>query len=192
MEDQEDRRRFQLSFSSEEPYDRWFGPEILSHKDGEVDLSRLNDMGVLLFNHSRDKVVGKIIRAWVENKKGMAEVEFDDDEFSETIRKKVDCGTLKGVSVGYMVTRWEDVAENHQSQDGFAGPCSIARAWIPYEVSIAPVPADPTVGVGRDIDGEIPGYLEALAIPPERRGGMSLREAEKQIMRNEKWNGGNQ
>ena len=35
------------------------------------------------------------------------------------------------------------------------GPCSIARKWAPYEISIVSVPADPTVGVGRsEGDGE--------------------------------------
>ena len=30
-------RTFELSFSSEEPYTRWFGPEILDHAEGCVD-----------------------------------------------------------------------------------------------------------------------------------------------------------
>ena len=60
-------RTFRLSFSSEEPYERWFGPEILDHSDGAVDLTRLNEIGVLLYNHNRDAVIGKIERAWIEN-----------------------------------------------------------------------------------------------------------------------------
>ena len=45
---------------------------------------------------------------------------------------------------------------NKQSEDGrFTGPCSIARKWAPYEISIVSVPADPTVGVGRAEDEEI-------------------------------------
>jgi phage head maturation protease len=72
---------------------------------------------------------------------------------SETIYQKVKGGTLKGVSVGYMVENWEEVMPNKQSQDGrFTGPCSIAKKWAPYEVSIVSVPADPTVGVGRSLD----------------------------------------
>lgn len=39
---------------------------------------------------------------------------------------------------------------NKTSTDGrFMGPCSIAKKWAPYEISIVSVPADPTVGVGR-------------------------------------------
>ena len=146
-------RTFTLSFSSEEPYTRWFGQEILDHSEGCVDLERLNSIGVVLFNHDRDKVVGKIDRAWIDGGRGYAEITFDSDDASEKIYQKVQGGTLKGVSVGYMVESWEEVMPNKQSQDGrFTGPCSIAKKWAPYEVSIVSVPADPTVGVGRSLD----------------------------------------
>ena len=71
-EGQEDSRRRTISFSSEEPYRRWFGMEILDHAENAPDLSRLNDVGVLLFNHDTDKVVGTVIRAWVENHRGVS------------------------------------------------------------------------------------------------------------------------
>ena len=144
-------RQFELSFSSEEPYERWWGTEILSHAEGAVDLTRLNTIGCVLYNHNRDKVIGKILSASVSTEgRGVAQVEFDDDAESDVIYKKVQSGTLKGVSVGYMVDVWEDVAANKKSADGrFAGPCSIATRWSPFEISIVSVPADPTVGVGR-------------------------------------------
>jgi len=158
-------RTFRLSFSSEEPYDRWFGTEILDHSDEAVDLSRLNDIGVLLYNHDRDEVIGKIERAWIEGGRGIAEVTFDPDEKSEVIFQKVQSGTLKGVSVGYIVDSWEEVLPNKQSGDGkYTGPCSIARKWAPYEVSIVSVPADPTVGVGRSAeDSKDAAMLETYA-----------------------------
>ncbi len=153
VEGDDSERSFILSFSSEEPYNRWFGPEILDHSDGCVNLERLNTIGVVLFNHDRDEVVGKIVRAWIEDGRGEAEITFDSDEKSERIYQKVRSGTLKGVSVGYMVTDWEEVASGEQSEDGrFSGPCSIAKKWAPYEVSIVSVPADPTVGVGRSLE----------------------------------------
>lgn len=151
VEGEGNERKFILSFSSEEPYERWFGTEILSHKDGALDLSRLNSIGVVLYNHNRDKVLGKILRAWVEDERGNAEIEFDDDAETEIIYQKVKSGTLKGVSVGYRVDVWEDVQPNKKSSDGkYTGPCSIATKWTAYEVSIVSVPADPTVGVGRE------------------------------------------
>ena len=132
---------------------RWFGNEILDHKDGAMDMTRLTEMGVVLYNHNRDNVIGKVTRAWIEDGKGRAEIEFDSDEQSEVIRQKVESGTLKGVSVGYMVDSWEEVMPGKQSADGrFTGPCSIARKWAPYEISIVSIPADTTVGVGREME----------------------------------------
>lgn len=149
----ENGRKFVLSFSSEEPYDRYFGPEILDHSEGAVDLTRLQEIGVVLYNHDRDKVIGKILSVGIENGRGVAEIEFDDDEESEVIFKKVKSGTLKGVSVGYIVNVWEEVTSGEKSTDGrFDGPCYIAKKWMPYEVSIVSVPADPTVGVGREME----------------------------------------
>ena len=139
----------------EEPYRRWFGMEILDHGENAVNLERLNSVGVLLFNHDTDKVVGKVIRAWVENHRGMAEVEFDTDDDAEKIFGKVRSGTLKTTSVRYSVDAWEEVVAGKQSADGrFTGPCQIARKWTPLEVSVVSVPADPTVGVGRADTGQ--------------------------------------
>ena len=150
MEGEGNERKFTLSFSSEEPYNRWWGTEILSHTDNAVDLDRLNSIGVVLYNHNRDKVIGKILRAWVDGNRGYAEIEFDNDTEAEVIYQKVSGGTLKGVSVGYVVDVWEEVSANKKSSDGrFTGPCDIATRWTPYEISIVSVPADPTVGVGR-------------------------------------------
>lgn len=150
-------RIFSLSLSSEEPYERWFGPEILLHEEGAIDLSRLQEIGVMLFNHQPDRVLGKILSVELdaEAHKLRAEVQFDEDEESETIYQKVKNGTLKGVSVGYMVDEWEDVQEDKKSEDGrFDGPCYIAKHWTPYELSIVSVPADPTVGVGRSLEDD--------------------------------------
>lgn len=148
-------RTFELSFSSEEPYERWFGVEILDHSDGCIDLTRLSEIGCVLFNHNRDVVIAKINKVWTKDKRGYAEIEFDTDEQSEVIYQKVKSGTLKGVSVGYRICSTEEVAVNQVSQDSrFKGPCTIAKRWFPYEISIVSVPADSTVGVGREL-GEV-------------------------------------
>jgi HK97 family phage prohead protease len=155
VEGEGNERKFVLSFSSEEPYERWGYTEILDHTEDAVDLTRLNEIGCVLFNHNRDIVIGKIEKAWVENNRGNAEVEFDTDEESEKIYQKVKNGVLKGVSVGYRIVVWEEVGANKNSTDGrFSGPCEIAKKWFPYEISIVSVPADATVGVGRDLESD--------------------------------------
>ena len=180
MEGEGNERKFVLSFSSEEPYERWWGVEILSHAEGAMDLTRLNSIGCVLFNHNRDKVLGKVLRAWVENDRGNAEIEFDDDAESEVIYQKVRSGTLKGVSVGYRVSNWEEVAPNKKSVDGkFTGPCDIATRWEPFEVSIVSIPADPTVGVGRSHEEPV-----AAETPAEATGVSSFYYNEKQLQIN--------
>ena len=154
-------RTFIVSFSSEEPYERWFGMEILDHTPGAVDLERLNSIGVVLFNHDVNKVCGKIIKAWLENARCYAEIEFDSDEFAELIYQKVKCGTLKATSVRYSVDAWEEVAAGKMSSTGkYTGPCSVAVKWMPLEISIASVPADATVGVGRTYGSAEESYSE--------------------------------
>lgn len=150
-----DDRTVELSFSSEEPYQRFFGNEILCHDADAIDLSRLQEIGVLLFNHNADLPIGKVLDVQLDEqaRKCTALVRFDTDVASETIYQKVAAGTLKGVSVGYKVDAWEDVDEGATSMDGrFSGPCSIARRWMPYEISIVSLPADMTVGVGRSYE----------------------------------------
>ncbi len=178
MEGAGNERRFTLSFSSEEPVRRWFGPEILDHAPEAVDLRRLNEVSCLLFNHDRDAVVGKIVRAWVEDGRGRAEVEFDTDERSEVIYQKVLGGTLRGVSVSYRTDTFEEVRAGQRSVDGrFTGPCRIARKWTPLEISIVSVPADATVGIGREADGletvPLSVYERQLQINKNRIGGTS-------------------
>jgi phage head maturation protease len=146
-------RSFRLSFSSEDPYMRWFGLEILDHGEGAVDLSRLNEIGVLLFNHNPDRVVGAVAKAWLDDRRGEAQVTFDEDSDAELNFQKVQKGTLKGASVRYVVDIWEEVAAGKQSTDGrYTGPCWIARKWTVYEISIVSIPADATVGVGRQME----------------------------------------
>lgn len=150
-----DDRTVELSFSSEEPYERWFGTEILCHDDECINLDRFNNgLGTLLFNHDRDAVVGHIENVWIEDNRGKAIVKFDEDDESEKIYQKVLKGTLQGVSVGYSISRYEELvdSDSKSSNGRFTGPCYVITDWEPLEISIVSVPADPSVGVGRSVD----------------------------------------
>ena len=178
MEGEGNERRFEISWSSEEPYQRYFGLEILDHSEGAVDLTRLQEMGVVLFNHKRDEAIGKVVSVSIEDGRGTAVIEIDTDDESEKIYQKMISGTLKGVSVGYIVDVWEEVAAGKKSQDGrFTGPCSIAKKWMPYEVSVVTVPADITVGVGRDME-------DGVETPEETKSKRSIDMFERQLLIN--------
>ena len=167
----ETNRVVTLSFSSEAPVIRqsWFSGqwvEILRHETQAIDMTRLKDLGVLLYMHSSMMPIGGILEPYIDEgqRKCMAKARFDTDPQSDGIYQKVLSGTLRGVSVGYRVLEndWEVVKEGKMSSCGrFAGPCEIANRWTPYEVSIVPLPADATVGVGRSAgtDLEMSEYM---------------------------------
>lgn len=152
----EEQRTVTLSFASEAPVSRWYGNEILQIDESSVDMQRVdNGLCCLLFNHNSNKVIGKVLRTWIEDSKAKAEVQFDEDDESDAIFNKVKNGTLRGVSVGYVVNNWEEVQANSVSTNGkFAGPAYVAVRWSVYEISIVSVPADSEVGVGRSLGGE--------------------------------------
>ena len=56
---QEDRT-VELAFSSEFPYERSWGVEILDHSDASVDLSRLRSGGAVLMDHNLTDHVGVV------------------------------------------------------------------------------------------------------------------------------------
>lgn len=56
----EESRTVELAFSSEEPYGRWFGTEILDHDKKSIRLGRLKNGGPLLLDHDTRSHVGVI------------------------------------------------------------------------------------------------------------------------------------
>lgn len=181
-----DERRVTVSFSSEQAVDRWYGQEILQHDDGNVDLTRLNNIGVSLFNHDRSYVLGKIENASVDtkDKRAVCDIVFDDDPAADLIFQKVQGGTLKGTSVGYSVDVWEEVGAGKSSSNGrFAGPCYVATKWTPLEVSIVSIPADDSVGVGREAEGIWP-YAPWNMQREQNSNGVSVFERQLQVNKN--------
>lgn len=148
----EEKRSVEVSFSSEAPVRRWFGDEVLLHGSGNVDLARLRSMGAALLNHNPSVIVGPLKNIKVEDKRGKATIVFDDDEDGERAFKKVKSGSLKGMSVGYLINKALEVKEDEKHK-GIKGPAIIALRWTPYEISLTPIPADASVGVGRSLEG---------------------------------------
>ena len=157
-------RTVPVSFSSESAVRRYdwrtgeYYNEILGHEPGNVDLSRLETMGVALFNHNADVVVGAVLEPAldVNEHRCKAKIRFDTDDESEKIYQKVKSGTLKGISMMYQITSVEMVKDGETSTCGrHKGPCRIARKWTPYEVSPVSIPADPNVGVGRSAADDV-------------------------------------
>lgn len=141
-----DERTVELAFASDEPYERWWGTEILDCTAAAVDLSRLNNRHPLLLDHDTRKQIGVVERAWVDSdRKGRALVRFSRGALGEEIFQDVQDGIRELVSVGYSI---DDMVLESRTDDH--ATYRVTR-WTPYEVSIVSVPADPTVGVGRSM-----------------------------------------
>ena len=156
---QEDDRNLEFSFSSEAPVARWFGDEVLSHADGAVDLGRMNDGAPLLWNHDPDRQIGVVERAWIDGEKqrGMVRVRFSRSAFAEEKLQDVRDGILRNVSVGYRINDADPMRD---------GEGLVATSWVPFEVSMAPIPADASVGVGRSLQPEAAAQAATQPLTP--------------------------
>lgn len=136
-------RSIEFPFSSELQVERWFGDEVLSHKSGAANLTRLNDGAPLLFNHNMDEIIGVVERAWIgDDKRGHAKVRFAKTARAEEVLSMVQDGILRNVSFGYRINEMTETTKDKKS-------VYTATRWEPFEVSMVTVPADHTVGVGR-------------------------------------------
>lgn len=141
-------RSVEFPFSSELPVERYFGDEVLSHKAGSADLTRLNDGAPLLFNHNMDEIIGVVERAWIgTDKRGYAKVRFAKTARAEEVMSMVQDGILRNVSFGYRIGEMTE-----GKKDGKA--TFTATRWEPFEISAVTVPADHTVGFGRADSGD--------------------------------------
>lgn len=157
-------RTLELTFSSEEPVDRWFGSEVLSHEKSAADLSRLNDGAPLLFNHDMDDVVGVVERAWIgDDARGHAVVRFARTARGDELFGMVQDGVLRNVSFMYRVGKYRIDSED---EDPYYDPDATytATEWMAYEISIVSVPADQTVGVGRSARADGDPQARSVAV----------------------------
>lgn len=163
----EEKRTVELCFSSEEPYARWWGIEILDHGAGSLRLDRLNEAGPLLVEHTPSDIVGTIERAWVsEDRRGRAVVRFGRSPRAEEVFRDVVDGIRRMVSVGYIVHRYAQEPGSDPENPTFR-----AIDWEPLEVSLVAVPADTAVGVGK-------AYQPGGDPPPRKEQEHTMKEIE--------------
>ncbi len=141
--------------------------EILSMKDGQVRLERLNSGAPLLNNHDRysgvEAVFGRVLKAWVDGATARATVKFSKRDDVEEVWQDVKDGILTGISTGYRVYEYEIVEREGQV------PQYTATDWEPFEISLAPVPADYTASVrsaGKNDQNDVKLRSEELETKP--------------------------
>lgn len=148
----EENNSFDVTFTTERPVRRYDFrndeeyDEVLSFEGNHVKLDRLNSGAPVLNNHDRfgglNSQIGVVERAWIEKGQGGATIRLSKREDVRGIVQDVQDGIIKNVSIGYEVRKVQRI----EQEDG-KRPIYKAVDWEPFEISLVPVPADPTAQV---------------------------------------------
>jgi HK97 family phage major capsid protein len=143
----EENRRVRVGVSSEEPVERDFGTEVLSHEEGDIDMKFVSSgRAPLLLDHDMTKQIGVIEKYELDQaaKRTIAVVRFGKGPLADEVFRDVVDGIRQNISVGYKI--------NGMERDTTRKDKPVYRVkTTPLEVSIVSVPADQSdaVGVGR-------------------------------------------
>lgn len=163
-------RTVALAFSSESPYERYFGTEVLDHTPQSIRLGRISSGGPLLVDHDPSDHIGVVEQVAIgEDRIGRAVVRFGKSARAQEVFQDVQDGIRRHISVGYVI---------HKLQAEKSGDAEVMRAvdWEPLEVSIVSVPADPTVGIGRNASLEVETEIVGRSEPEAEAEGDAVAE----------------
>jgi len=137
-------RSIDLSFSSETPYERSFGMEIIDHN--KMDLSFIaSGNAPFLADHDATKVIGIVEKVNIADARGRAKVRFGKNELANSIFQDIKDGIRPNISFGYEVLSMEKVKTKNEDKE----KPSYKVATLPLEISSVGIPADQSVGVNR-------------------------------------------
>lgn len=167
-------RTVPLSICSEAPVLRWLrvndqwliGYEVLSHASLDaIDLSRFTGPygGPLLFNHgcteADNPLIGRFMIEGIKDLTLRGSARFASSEFADACFQDVKDEVLVDVSVGYDYD-YKDLQAAGMAADGY--PIFRVTRWALMEASMVPMPADITVGLGRNASPELPPNPPAI------------------------------
>src|SRR5690606_2414715 len=116
------------------------GPFIERLDTSAIDPASLAGV-VVLDGHRQtgsEHVVGTVLRAWREDVALVAEIRLSAAEDVQSVVQKVEERILRGISVGYAVTRWIETTDPQTK-----ARIRTAAKWTIREVSLVGIPADP-------------------------------------------------
>ncbi len=131
--------------------------EVLDCSPAGVDLSRAPLPLIVAHDQSR-LAVGLVENLKASGDRVTGQVRFGTSPEAEQIKADVQAGVIRSLSVGYML-----LDEGQLSADGKA----MSYRWMPYEVSVVSVPADPQAGFFRSLN--TPDTMTTPTITPEQR-----------------------
>lgn len=168
--EQDGRKTFSFAASSEAPVERYFGTEVLSHAAGAIRMQRIDGGAApLLVNHDWNDPVGMVTAGRSAGGRLTVDAHFFGTARAKEVQAWVD-GGLRNVSIGYEIHVIEERVKEKQY---------VVTDWEPLEISIVTVPADPSVGIGREHESAFAAVLRradrpaATAINPSEESAMT-------------------
>ncbi len=161
--------------------------ERLRMDQGAWNLSQLIG-GPVLDSHRRDSVrdvIGTVETATVQNGRAIASIRFSDRDDVVGIRRDIQTGILKSVSVGYQASYREFTENGNRVRE--------ATNIVPREISVTPLGADPQARVrseevmNEDMHNQIRAIAAAVQVPVAFadnliQNGASVDEARRAII----------
>jgi HK97 family phage major capsid protein len=143
----------ELTFSSEAEVVREFpfqGIEVLDHSAESVRLDRLKQSGsVVAESHRGGDLVGKVLDAWIEGRRGHAKVKLGTHAEAMRERDLINQGIRTNVSARYRIHKVRVTSRANSSYDEVR-----AVDWEPYHIALINDPEDYSIGIGRESDAE--------------------------------------
>jgi HK97 family phage major capsid protein len=163
-------RTIEAVLSSEQPYLRAAGYEVLEHSKNAIDTRYLDAGAAFLEDHDLSKRRGGIVGYAVDeaNRQLRTKIKFSERPEAEYLWRDIKAGITPQLSVGYFI---DPNAIEVVSVDKDSVPTYVVRKWTPYEGSSVVVAADPVqAGIGRSV-------MNAPAIAVDESNTRALEDA---------------
>lgn len=162
----EEKRTVRMGVSSEEPVERSFGKEVLSHKAEDINMSFIQSKTApLLLDHDMTKQIGVIeeFRLDEKQKRTTALVRFGKSRLADEVFQDVVDGIRMNVSLGYRIDKMERTEKDDETY--------YRASFSPMEISMVSLPADQSrlVGVGRSKDKQTISYNEVKEMENDKQ-----------------------
>ena len=178
--DKKTERVVRCSISSETPYTRYMADpesgewvkalEVLGHKPGEIDDTRMRDGLVIQDTHYGEQI-GIMDKPEVRDGKICGTIRFGHSQKARDIEADALDGIKRNMSVGYIVNEYK--RDGVDAKTGL--PIFRVTNWTPYEASFVNVPADTNIGVGRaEADGTITRTAAKPAAESTNKKGIQI------------------
>ena len=147
-EDAPELLEMEIAFASEFPVERYYGTEELVVTREAARVERV-EQGVcpVLRNHYSTEPVGRVLEVTIgSDRVARARIRFSRSAGARDVVQDVVDGIRQGVSFGYRIHKME-LYESGDDGDRYR-----ITDWELFEITIASIPADPTVGTHRSGD----------------------------------------